>query len=79
VTAAASDNVRVAGVQFKLDGESGRRGYSLAILVSWTTTPSPNGVHTLTAVARDAAGLSTTSAGVSVTVSTTRLRRSCRP
>ena len=36
--------------------------------VSWNTTTATNGTHTLTAVARDAAGNTTTSAAVSVTV-----------
>ena len=36
--------------------------------VSWDTTAALNGTHTLTAVARDAAGNTTTSAPVSVTV-----------
>ena len=37
--------------------------------VTWDTTTATNGSHTLTAVARDAAGNTTTSAGVTVTVS----------
>ncbi len=36
--------------------------------VTWNTTTSSNGPHTLTAVARDAAGNMTTSSSVSVTV-----------
>ena len=69
VTANATDNVGVAGVQFKLDGvnlstEVTRSPYS----VSWTTTTATNATHTLTAVARDAAGNRATSAAVSVTV-----------
>ncbi|MGH7407133.1 MAG: CFI-box-CTERM domain-containing protein, partial [Candidatus Methylomirabilales bacterium] len=36
--------------------------------LSWNTTTVGNGSHTLTAVARDAAGNSTTSSGVTVTV-----------
>ena len=37
--------------------------------MSWNTTTATNGSHTLTALARDAAGNTTTSAGVTVTVS----------
>ena len=69
VTANASDNVGVAGVQFRLDGidlgvEDGSAPYSIA----WDTTVAANGVHSLTALARDAAGNSTLSSAVSVTV-----------
>src|SRR5207302_792058 len=39
--------------------------------VSWTTTTATNAAHTLTAVARDAAGNTATSASVTVTVSNT--------
>jgi hypothetical protein len=69
VTATASDDVGVVGVQFKLDG--GILGNELTTApysVSWNTSTASNGPHTLTAVARDAAGHSTTSAGVAVTV-----------
>jgi len=72
VSATASDDVAVAGVQFKLDGanlgaEDSTSPYSLA----WDTTTASNASHTLTAVARDAAGNTTTSAAVTVTVSNT--------
>src|SRR5207253_7785765 len=39
--------------------------------VSWNTTTATNGSHTLTAVARDAAGNTSTSAAVTVTVNNT--------
>jgi hypothetical protein len=70
LTANAADNVGVAGVQFKLDGnnllsEDTSSPYS----INWDTTTTTNGTHTLTAVARDAAGNSITSSTVSVTVS----------
>src|SRR5207244_4194616 len=73
VSATASDNVGVAGVQFKLDGanlgaeDTTASPYS----TSWNTTAASNGSHTLTAVARDAAGNQKTSAAVTVTVSNT--------
>jgi hypothetical protein len=70
VTANAADNVAVAGVQFKLDGANlGTEDTSAPYSRSWTTTNSQNGAHTLTAVARDAAGNTTTAAAVTVTVS----------
>ncbi len=70
VSAAASDDVGIAGVQFQLDGvnllaEDTANPYS----ISWNTTTATDGTHTLRAVARDAAGNTTTSAGVTVTVS----------
>ena len=69
VSANASDNVGVVGVQFKLDGANiGSEDLSSPYSISWSTTGSPNGSHTLTAVARDAAGNSTTSAAVVVNV-----------
>jgi hypothetical protein len=68
VAASASDNVSVVGVQFKLDGTSlGSEDTSSPYSVSWDTTNASNAQHTLTAVARDAAGNSTsTSRTVSV-------------
>src|SRR5436309_844777 len=70
VTASASDNVGVVGVQFKLDGANlGVEDTTSPYGVSWNTTTASSGSHTLTAVARDAAGNVTTSAGVTVTVS----------
>jgi hypothetical protein len=70
VTASASDNVGVVGVQFLLDGANlGAEDTSAPYSISWNTTGTANGSHTLTAVARDAAGNSRTSALVTVTVS----------
>ncbi len=70
VTASASDNIGVAGVQFKLDGSNlGLEDTTSPYSVSWDTTASANGSHTLTATARDAAGNTVTSSSVSVTVS----------
>jgi len=72
VTASASDNVGVAGVQFKLDGANlGAEDTSSPYGVSWNTTTVANGSHSLTATARDAAGNSTTSTSVIVSVSNT--------
>jgi hypothetical protein len=70
VTASASDNIGVVGVQFQLDGiNAGAELTAAPYSVPWDTTTSSNGSHTITAVARDAAGNRTTSAGVTVTVS----------
>jgi hypothetical protein len=72
VTANASDNVGVAGVQFRLDGANlGAEDTTAPYAVSWNTAAAANGAHTLTAVARDAAGNTRTSSGAAVTVSNT--------
>jgi O-glycosyl hydrolase len=70
VTATASDNVAVVGVQFKLDGNNlSSEDVSSPYSISWSTTGTPNGSHQLTATARDAAGNVTTSSVRTVTVS----------
>jgi hypothetical protein len=62
----------VSGVQFKLDGSSvGSEDTSSPYSISWDSFTVPNGTHTVTATARDAAGNSTTSSSVTVTVSNT--------
>jgi len=72
VTANASDNVGVASVQFQLDGANlGSLDTASPYAASWNTTTASNGSHVLLAIAKDAAGNSTTSAGVTVTVSNT--------
>jgi large repetitive protein len=68
VTASASDNVGVVGVEFRLDGVPGVEDTAAPYSVLWDTTAQSPGSHTLTAVARDAAGNRTTSAVVTVTV-----------
>ena len=70
MSATASDNVGVAGVQFKLDGANlGTEDTASPYTKTWNTTATSNGSHTLTAVARDAAGNTTTATAVTVTVS----------
>ena len=70
VTANAADNVGVAGVQFRVDGANvGAEDSAAPYSASFNTTAVANGSHTLSAVARDAAGNRTTSAGVTVSVS----------
>ena len=69
MAASASDNVGVAGVQFKLDGTNlGAEDTTSPYSVSWNTLGAANGSHALTAVARDATGNLATSASVTVTV-----------
>ena len=69
VSGIATDNVGVAGVQFRLDGVNlGAEVATPPYTVTWNTTTAPDGIHVLTAVARDAAGNRATSAGVTVTV-----------
>jgi phosphodiesterase/alkaline phosphatase D-like protein len=69
VSASATDNVGVVGVQFKLDGTNlGTEVTAAPYTLAWITTTASNGTHSLTAVARDAAGNTATSTAVSVTV-----------
>ena len=69
VSAGATDNVGVAGVQFKLDaGNLGAEVTTPPYTVTWNTITAASGAHTLSAVARDAAGNLGTSAGVPVMV-----------
>ena len=69
VSASASDNVGIVGVQFKVDGVGyGSEDQSAPYSVAWSTTQLTNGNHTLTAIARDAAGNSATSSAVTVNV-----------
>lgn len=72
VSACAGDDVGVVGVQFMVDGGNlGSEDVTAPWRVTWNTTATANGSHTLTAVARDAAGNRTTSVGVTVNVSNT--------
>ncbi len=73
ITANASDNVGVAGVKFYLDsappnGQLGNEDTTSPYATTWDTTTLANGSHTLRAVARDAAGNTTTSAVITVNV-----------
>jgi methionine-rich copper-binding protein CopC len=65
----ATDNVAVAGVQFKLDGVNlGTEDTTLPYRMNLDTTTLTNGTHTLTAVVRDVAGNLTTSQAVTLVV-----------
>jgi fibronectin type 3 domain-containing protein len=69
VSATASDNVGVSSVQFELDGQPlGSALTESPYTYSWNTTGVSNGTHTLTAVAKDTAGLTATATNVTVTV-----------
>jgi hypothetical protein len=69
VSATASDDVGVTGVQFRLDGAAlGAEDTNAPYTVNWDTTTASDGPHALTASARDSAGNTTTSASVTVTV-----------
>ncbi len=70
VSANASDDVAVAGVTFKVDGntiqsEDTTSPYSIL----WDSTTIANGAHAITAVARDTSNNTTISTAVNVTIS----------
>lgn len=61
LTANASDNVSVTGVQFKVDGANiGNEVVNAPYATTWDTTTVSNTTHVLTATARDASGNITT-------------------
>jgi hypothetical protein len=67
ISANASDNVGITGVQFLLDGQPlGTEDTASPYSISWDTKQSANGQHNLSARARDAAGNTTLSSSVSV-------------
>jgi hypothetical protein len=69
VTATAADAVGVQNVQFRVDGANvGTADTTSPYQYSWNTTALTDGDHTLSAIARDAAGNTRTSANVTVTV-----------
>jgi glucose/arabinose dehydrogenase/PKD repeat protein len=69
MTADASDNVGVVSVQFYADGIAvGLQDFAAPYAVAWDTRGVPNGAHTLTARARDAASNSALSAPIAVDV-----------
>ncbi|MEK7187296.1 MAG: Ig-like domain-containing protein [Patescibacteria group bacterium] len=70
VSATASDNIGIAGVQFAIDGANlGAEDTTAPYSVSWDTAQTVNGSHSVTATARDAAGNRTTANAVTITVS----------
>ena len=70
LAATAIDDVGVVGVQFKVDGVNvGSEVTTPPYQTSWSTLSTANGTHTLTAVARDAAGNTATSGPLTVMLS----------
>jgi hypothetical protein len=69
LSASASDNVGVTKVDFLVDGVLKNTDTTSPYSFSWDTTTATNGSHSLQAKAYDAAGNTTTSSAVSVTVS----------
>lgn len=70
LSASASDNIGIAGVQFKVNGSNaGAEDTTAPYTISWNSTAVENGSYAITAVARDAAGNTSTSAPVNVNVS----------
>jgi hypothetical protein len=73
VAAGASDNLALAGVQFKLDGVNlGLEKTFPPFSLRWDATTTSSNAHVLTAVARDSAGNITTSTPVTVIVDNTQ-------
>src|SRR6185436_14308694 len=69
VGASSSDDVGVAGVQFRLGAVNlGSEDTSAPYSIAWDTTTVSNGNYSITAVARDSAGQTTTSTSITVTV-----------
>jgi hypothetical protein len=69
-TATATAPATIASVQFQLDGANiGSLITSAPYTISWDSTATRNGSHTLTAIATDSAGQHGTSAGVTITTS----------
>lgn len=69
VSASAGDAKGIANVQFKLDGVNfGVADTAPPFTTPWDTLASSNGTHTLSAVATNTSGLSTSSSAVNVTV-----------
>ena len=69
VTATASDNNGVAGVQFQVDHVNvGVEDTTSPYSITWNSASVPNGTHTLSAVARDTVGNTAVSTDVVVVV-----------
>lgn len=73
LSANATDDVSVAGVQFKLDTNTniGAEDTSSPYSVNWDSTGVADGTHTIIAVARDGSGNYATSSVITVTVDNT--------
>jgi chitodextrinase len=72
LSATASDDAGVAGVQFLLDGSPiGAEDTTAPYAATWASAGATNGAHTLSARARDTAGNLATATAVHVTVANT--------
>jgi hypothetical protein len=72
ISANASDNVGVIGVQFAVDGARlGSEKTTAPYTAAWDTSTTTNGTHTLSATARDLAGNTVTSTIVVTVANTT--------
>jgi hypothetical protein len=70
VSATATDNTGVVGVQFQLNGTNlGAEDTTKPFSISWNTSGVTPGPYTLTAVARDAAGNAASSAPLTINIS----------
>jgi chitodextrinase len=69
ITATASDNVAVAGVQFQIDGVNvGAEVTAAPYTITWNSTTVTNATHSVTAVARDTSGNTKISSGRNIKV-----------
>ncbi|MBV8205701.1 MAG: hypothetical protein JO041_02835 [Acidobacteria bacterium] len=74
LSATASDNVGVVGVRYELDGvQLGTEQGTAPYPVSWDTSTAADGVHVITAIARDAAG-NTAATNVNVQVNNSQVQ-----
>ncbi len=70
LSATAADNVGLAGVRFLVDGvDVGAEDTTSPYSLSWASGSVANGAHTISAIARDTAGNTTTATSVPVTTS----------
>jgi hypothetical protein len=70
ITCSASDNVKVASVQFEIDGANvGAADTGAPYTLALNTKNYSNGSHTLKAIAKDAAGNQTASDNINVNIS----------
>jgi hypothetical protein len=70
ISASATDNIGVSAVNFQVDGTTIGTDNSSPYSISWNSSTVPAGIHTLNAIATDAAG-NATSYAIQVTVNTT--------
>lgn len=75
LTASASDDIAISGVQFKIDGTNvGAEDTTAPYSISWSSLTVSNGAHVVTAVAKDTSLNTTTSSPINISVSNTDIR-----